>query len=101
VLVESDASSWSVSFMNVPEFFSTGANSFTVTLFPDGTIGVDYGALSANDGIAGVTPGGGVADPGESDLSSSPTWPALGVTYERFTSSDPVDLSGFSLTYEP
>jgi hypothetical protein len=48
-----------------------------------------------------VTEGGGAANPGESDLSSSPTWPVLGTTYEQFVSGDPVDLSGLSLTYEP
>jgi hypothetical protein len=101
VMVESDTGSWSVSFVGVPEFISTGANSFTITLFPDGTVGVDYGSLTALDGIAGVTEGGGAANPGESDLSSSPTWPVLGTTYEQFVSGDPVDLSGLSLTYQP
>lgn len=100
VLVEQDAGSWTVSFMGVPEFISTGSNTFAVTLFPDGTIGVDYGAISALDGIAGITEGGGAADPGESDLSSSPTWPALGTTYEWFSGSDN-DLSGVSLTFQP
>lgn len=100
VLVEQDAGSWTVIFDGVPEFISTGSNSFAVTLYPDGTIDVAYGAISALDGIAGVTEGGGAADPGESDLSSSPTWPALGTTYEWFSGSDN-DLSGVSLTYQP
>jgi hypothetical protein len=102
VLVEEDVGSWSVSFLGVPEFVSTGSNSFTVTLFSDGTVQVDYGAMSALDGIAGVTQGGGAANPGESNLSSSPTWPVLGTTYEQFTgAADPNDLSGLSLTYQP
>jgi hypothetical protein len=100
VTVEQDAGSWTVIFDSVPEFFSTGANSFEITLFADGTVAVDYGAISATDGIAGVTQGGGAANPGEVDLSSSATWPVLGTTYEQFSSSDN-DLSGVSLTYEP
>jgi hypothetical protein len=99
VTVEQDAGSWTVIFDSVPEFFSTGANSFAITLFADGTVAVDYGAISATDGIAGVTQGGGAANPGEVDLSSSATWPVLGTTYEQFLGDN--DLSGVSLTYEP
>jgi len=102
VTVEQSATEWSVTFDGVPEFFATGANTFTVTLHADGTIDVDYGAVSALDGIAGVTEGGGAADPGETDLSGGGPFSAVGTTYEQFTgSSDAFDLSGASLTFNP
>ena len=102
VTVEQSASAWSVTFDGVPEFSSTGANTFTVTLHADGAIDIDYGAVSALDGLAGITEGGGAADPGESDLSAGGPFSATGTTYELFTGAgDPFDLSGASLSFVP
>lgn len=101
VTVEETATTWSVTFDGVPEFISTGANTFTVTLHQSGQVDVSYGAVSALDGIVGVTPGNGAANPGQSDLSSSPTWPVLGTTYQQFTVGSPFDLAGGALTFVP
>lgn len=101
VTVEQDATSWSVTFDGVPEFISTGANTFTVTLHASGQIDLDYGSLTAADAIVGVTQGNGAANPGQSDLSSSPTWPALGTTYQQFTLASPNDLGNTSLSFLP
>lgn len=75
---------------------SSGAstNSFEVTLRANNTISITYGVLGATSAIVGLSPGGGVADPGEVDLSSSATHPVVGVVYEEFTGggTDDIDL---------
>jgi hypothetical protein len=58
--------------------------------------------VAALDGIVGVTQGGGAANPGESNLSSSAAWSATGTTYELFTgAADPFDLDLLSLMFNP
>ena len=101
IYVSSDATSATVTFENVPEFFFGGNNTFNVRLQEDGTIEVSYDNLDSPDNIVGVTEGGGVADPGPSDLSGSPTWPGSGTTYEEFTIGTPNDLEGSTITFDP
>lgn len=102
VTVEFGAGSATVNFVDVPEFFSTGANNFSVTLAADGSVTIAYGSVTALDGIVGVTEGGGAADPGETDLSAGGPFLAVGTTYERFTgSSDPFDLDDQTLAFQP
>jgi hypothetical protein len=101
VIVESDATSWTVTFDEVPEFASSTTNTFSVTLEPDGTITFSYGSVAANDGIVGVTEGGGAADPGETDLSAGGPFSATGTTYEQFTSIDSFDLDGQTIQFVP
>ena len=83
-----------VTFDAVPEFPATGANSFTVTLNPDGSFDFAYGAMSSTTGITGATEGGGAADPGPSDMAGG-SFPAAGTTYEE----DPADLSGSTIDF--
>ena len=101
VLLTRDAGSATVSFVGVPEFVSTGSNSFDITLAADGTVTIAYGAVSATDGLVGVTPGGGSADPGETDLSAALSLSVNGTTYEQFGTGDAFDLSGAVLTFNP
>ncbi len=101
VIVSGDASSWTVEFQDVPEFISTGANSFAVTLRSDGGVEIAYGAVSALDGLAGVSEGGGAADPGPTDLSAAAGLSVVGTTYQLFTAGDPFDLQGLTLEFEP
>lgn len=101
VIAESDATSFTVSFQNVPEFFATGSNSFSVTLNADGSVQIAYGAVSATDGLVGVTEGGGAANPGETDLSAAPNQSVVGTTFEQFTFGDGFDLSGVTLDFQP
>jgi len=96
-----DGGNFVVAFNNVPEFFATGGNSFTITLRPDNTFDVDYGTLTLSDGMAGRTPGNGEPDPGATDLSAEPQ-PIGGLAptgYEQFFGSN--DLGGLSLAYAP
>ncbi len=101
VIFDSGADWATVSFVGVPEFVSTGANTFSVTMRADGSVSIAYGAVSATDGLVGVTEGGGAADPGASDLSSSATWPAAGTTYELFNGGNPNDTTGITLDFLP
>ena len=100
VLVDSGPSHFSVTFDGVPEFFAATGNSFTVTLEDNGDISVSYGDVAAADGIAGVTEGGGAADPGETDLSAGGPFSANGTTYEQFGFGDEFDLDNTDLDYE-
>jgi hypothetical protein len=102
VSVAFGTTSVTVHFVDVPEFIATGANTFSITLGADGSIGIDYGAVSALDALVGVTEGGGAANPGETDLSAGGPFAAAGTTFEQFTgAADPVDLAGASLAFDP
>lgn len=101
VLVGFDSGSATISFVDVPEFVATGANTFHVTLRSDGSVTVVYETVTASDGLAGVTEGGGAADPGPTDLSAGTTYPVSGTTYELFTGGNAFDLSNTTLDYVP
>ena len=60
-----------VTFENVPEYSVGGANTFQIELFFDGRITITYLAISASDGLAGLSEGNG-QDPEflETDLSN-------------------------------
>ena len=49
-----------VTYQNVPEYLSTGSNSFQIELFFDGTLRITHLAMGAADGIVGVSAGAGV-----------------------------------------
>ncbi|MEM9321259.1 MAG: hypothetical protein AAGA41_00380 [Pseudomonadota bacterium] len=99
IIVDGDAGSFSVMFSNVPEFLAGNSNTFTVTLTPDGGISIDYDVLDASDGIAGISAGGGVADPGPTDLSAAPNQSNAGTVYEQFDFINENDLSDLIITY--
>ena len=101
VLVEFGSGSATVSFIGVPEFFATGSNTFSVTMYDDGTYEVAFGAVSATDGLVGSTEGDGAADPGPTDLSAGGPFPAAGTTYEHFAFGSPFDLTGANLSFLP
>src|SRR5262249_50099749 len=91
---------------DVPEFGNTCFASFQLQLFADGTIVFAYSSLPGDqcdgplhDGLAGISPGGGAADPGEIDLTSAlPFHSVSGTVYEFFARTagagvDPFDLA--------
>lgn len=86
VIVDETPDFLSVHFVSVPEFLTTGTNYFTVRLHGEGSVFVDYGATNRSDALAGVSQGGGAANPGPSDLSIA-RFPVLGTTYEQFGGS--------------
>jgi hypothetical protein len=100
VIADGDASSMTVTFSGVPEFISTGANTFSVTLFDTGDFVITYGDVSATDGLAGASEGGGAADPGATDLSANGPYSKSGTTYELFNGGNPNDLDNTVLTFD-
>jgi hypothetical protein len=102
VIVEADGESWTVRFVNVPQYLAGDSNSFSISLSAAGDVTIDYDDVAALDAIAGVTQGGGATTPGETDLSAGAPLSATGTTYELFTgAADPVDLDDETLTFEP
>ena len=102
VTIEYGSGSATVSFIGVPEFPATGSNTFSVTMFADGSVDVQYDGMSALDGLVGVTEGGGAADPGETDFSAGGAFSANGTTYEQFMGGgDDFDLDLSTLVFAP
>lgn len=99
-----------VFFQDVPEYPSTGANTFSITL-EESTISIDYESLSVQDGLAGVSCGGALTTglEIESDLSSIGTdekgkakkikLDTQATVFENFQSGDN-DLSSLSLEFD-
>ncbi len=60
-----------VTYENVPEYYTSNANTFQFELFFDGRITISYLALAATDGLAGLSQGLGLSpDYLASDLSA-------------------------------
>jgi hypothetical protein len=117
VTFEETNSSFTVKFIGVPEragpTTGTGANTFSITLKGLSLIDVNYGAMTAQDGLAGVTCGGAVTSGFEApvDLSAEAgsiiTLAFQPAVYERFVAPTPTspgspnDLSNLTLQYTP
>ncbi len=100
VLLNNQADSTSVTFVNVPQFFSSDSNNFTVSIDASGDIFIDYGQVDAVDAVVGISEGAGAIDPGASDLSAMPDNSATGTTYELFDFSNNFDLDDAILSFE-
>ena len=95
-----------VSWTDVPEFGPVGANTFAITLKRGSNQAeIAYGALSAKDGLAGVSCGGAVASGFENEVSlrgkgTRRTINMNGETavFEIFTEADN-DLSDYELLF--
>lgn len=83
---ERERSSLLIHFVSVPEFPAAGTNYFSVELQSRGDILMRWYATNRSDALIGASPGGGAADPGPTDLSSTPL-SAAGTTYETFIGS--------------
>lgn len=96
VLVNDDgtATSVSITWFEVPEFPTSPTNTFQARLLADGRIEFHYRVLTLGDDdlLIGLSPGGGVSDPGETDLSSTPLNAQTEVVYEDFDFSEPFDF---------
>ncbi len=101
VSVSRDTGTFTVNFIGVPEYYSTGANTFSVTLVDDGSVTIAYGPVSAADGLVGLTEGNGAADPGETNLSAAGSLSVVGTTYELFVFGDAFDLAFMILSFLP
>jgi hypothetical protein len=92
----------------VPEYFGGSHlnNRFQVQLLSDGRIVLGYEtlhALDSHDLLIGVTPGGGVADPGGVHfLAAAPfSTGTTGTVYELFTTGESFGLDGAVLVFTP
>ena len=102
VLASTDfATELTITWVDVPEWFSSGANNFSVTLFSDGTVHFDYGSVTATDGLIGATPGGGATGT-PVDLSAVGGGAISESAHELFNFSNPYDLGDpDALTFTP
>ena len=101
IVGKSGTNAATISFSDVPEFFFGGANSFSVTLNDTGTISLSYGSMTAPEGISGIAEGGGAAA-NAVDLSTTPTLPASGSSYEEFIFGlSEFDLVGATVDFQP
>jgi hypothetical protein len=95
---------WTVEFRDIPEFYTDGTSTFSVTLSSSGAVEVRYGATAGSTGglprLVGVTPGRGAGNPGASDLSGAGILRATGTTYETF-GSGAFDLDLRTLSFVP
>ena len=93
-----------VKYVNVNEFLTASVKSFMVDLFDTGVVTITYGTgTTVSNGTAevGVSIGNGVANPGGSNLSASPT-SATGIVYEIFDAvTNAIDLAGKSISFVP
>ncbi|MFC2173419.1 WD40/YVTN/BNR-like repeat-containing protein, partial [Acidobacteriota bacterium] len=63
ILYDANANAVTITWFNVPQFFESDANTIQLTLFPDGTIHIQWDtAMSIQDGLTGIAPGGGTVN---------------------------------------
>ena len=111
VTFDQSDSSFSVIYDGVPEFFATGSNSIEITLSrTNNHIDIEYGDISATDGLAGISCGGSITSgtETESDLSMLQDYADLDggrinlqnspAVFEQFTDGDN-DLSDETLLF--
>ena len=93
-----------VTWDHVPEFFGRGNNTYQIQLLSDGRVIFGYMSASqvTHSVLVGVTPGGGVSDPGSVNFSSAIPFStgAVGTVYELF-SPNTFDLTGTNLVFTP
>ena len=84
-----------VTWTNVPEFGTTNANTFQVTLFASGQITYTYASLDADFGVIGVAEGDNEGPINEIDLTADlPAGFAAGAIFEEFTPGHRRDAGG-------
>lgn len=90
-----------VCWNSVPEYGIGGSNTFRVVL-ANGSITMDYdGAMTAVDGLIGLSAGGGASSPGMVlDLDQAAAFIPVGqAAWELFTATHPNDVRGFRVTF--
>ena len=97
VIAERSPISLTLHYVSVPEFLTTSPNYFSTTLVVGGFLALDWGPTGRSDALVGLTRGGGVADPGESDLSNTPLLRTNRTVYDQFVVSAGDD--GFDLSF--
>lgn len=105
VFFNQTSNTFTVTYQDVPEYIATGANTFSIVLHKSSYhVEVDYGNLTAADGLAGVSCGGAVTSGFEraSDLTKNNGRKSLSddpAVFELFGVENPVDLSNREVKY--
>ena len=101
VIAEEKPGALKVHFVSVPEFGGSAPNYFSTTFDWKGGVAFDYAATNRSDGLIGISKGGGVANPGPTDLSRAHSLSAATpAVYERFLGSF-FTYGGVDLSFEP
>ncbi len=82
------------------EFATANRVEAQLQLFPSGGFQIYHAAIGSGDCLVGVSPGGGAADPGGSNLSAGVIGGGTTI-YELFTTTSPDDLLGQVLSFVP
>lgn len=108
VFFRESTNSFTVHYDQVPEFFNSGSNTFSITIYRSSNlVDVQYGAMTAVDGLAGVSCGGAVTSGAEPPVNLSSYFRRLinmlnqPAVYEVFTGANPNDLAQGLLRYSP
>lgn len=90
-----------ITYIDVPEWPGIGSNSFSVTMYADGTVEYDYGPVTATTGVIGTAIGDG-APSTATDLSATGGGQISASPVEEFTGANPYDLQDPDmLTFTP
>ena len=108
VLASPAHNSMTIHYISVPEFGTGSPNYFSVRMEENGRVTLSYEGVLSHDSIVGITAGGGVANPGLTDLSSSSSHSRKGTTYEQFTAGfnmalpllNPFDLPFLNIPFQ-
>jgi len=106
VTASDDGTTFACEWLRVPQFGTAGdENTFCVSIdYATGTISCDYGYNTGDDGIAGISPGGGAAG-ASTDLSGANSGGPTDAIFEEFNSGNPRDLGSgrntTNVTYTP
>ncbi len=102
VLANTDFATYlTIEYQGVPEWPNTGSNTFSITLYADGTIDYDYGTVSATSGIIGAAQGNGASSTAV-DLSATGGGSISASPVEEFDAGNPYDLGDpDALTFTP
>ncbi len=105
VFFQQTSNTFTVTYQNVPEFIATGANTFSIKLQKSSNhVDVTYGALTATDGLAGVSCGVAITsgferpenltqNNGRKNLKQQPA------VFELFGPGNLLDLAGRTVKY--
>lgn len=81
-----------ISWEGAKELPAGGANTFQVTLFDDGRIGIAYKKIKSRAALVGLAPGGAPEEAEPIDFSDPPTEVLTSAFYETFSKQKRLDL---------
>lgn len=98
---KTDPDSLFVRYDQVRRYDKSGSGTVTVTLRSSGDITFDYGDVSGQAYVVGVSRGGAGNMAGEADLVGTMSTNGTNAVYQVFGSGNPFDLAHSSITFTP